>query len=70
VVSLVAGLFNELVRISDVRNIISDDDQLQEGVLPALREYNLAQFMAVDVPGTDHQVHRRDSIRNGSYMIV
>jgi len=40
----------------DVRNIISDDDSLQEGVLPALKEYNLAQFMAVDVPGTDHQV--------------
>ncbi|KAK0449222.1 F-actin-capping protein subunit alpha [Armillaria borealis] len=41
--------------LNDVRNIISDDDSLQEGVLPALREYNLAQFMAVDVPGTDHQ---------------
>ncbi len=27
-----------------------NDDSLQEGVLPALREYNLAQFMAVDVP--------------------
>jgi len=40
---------------SDVRNIISDDDLLQEGVLPALREYNLAQFITVDVPGTDHQ---------------
>ena len=55
---------------SDVRNIISDDDQLQEGVLPALKEYNLAQFMAVDVPGTDHQVRRRDSFHNGSYMII
>ncbi|KAF8895429.1 F-actin-capping protein subunit alpha [Infundibulicybe gibba] len=41
--------------LNDVRNIISDDDQLQEGVLPALKEYNLAQFMTVDVPGTDHQ---------------
>ncbi|KAK0464634.1 F-actin-capping protein subunit alpha [Desarmillaria tabescens] len=41
--------------LNDVRNIISDDDTLQEGVLPALREYNLAQFMTVDVPGTDHQ---------------
>ena len=40
----------------DVRNIISDDDSLQEGVLPALREYNLAQFSTVEVPGTDHQV--------------
>ncbi|RDB17879.1 F-actin-capping protein subunit alpha [Hypsizygus marmoreus] len=41
--------------LNDVRNIISDDDLLQEGVLPALREYNLAQFMTVDVPGTEHQ---------------
>ncbi|KAF8650162.1 hypothetical protein AX16_005396 [Volvariella volvacea WC 439] len=41
--------------LNDVRNIISDDDLLQEGVLPALREYNLAQFTTVDVPGTDHQ---------------
>jgi len=41
--------------LNDVRNIISDDDQLQEGVQPALREYNLAQFMTVEVPGTDHQ---------------
>jgi len=41
---------------TDVRNIISDDESLQEGVLPALVEYNLAQFTTVDVPGTDHQV--------------
>ncbi|GBE83221.1 F-actin-capping protein subunit alpha [Sparassis latifolia] len=41
--------------LNDVRNIISDDDSLQEGVLPALREYNLAQFMTVDVPGHQHQ---------------
>ncbi|KAK0188165.1 F-actin-capping protein subunit alpha [Armillaria mellea] len=44
-----------LTPLQDVRNIISDDDRLQEGVLPALREYNLAQFIAVDVPGTAHQ---------------
>jgi capping protein alpha len=41
--------------LNDVRNIISDDDSLQDGVLPALLEYNLAQFTTVDVPGTDHQ---------------
>ncbi|KAF9021081.1 F-actin capping protein, alpha subunit [Hymenopellis radicata] len=41
--------------LNDVRNIISDDESLQAGVLPALREYNLAQFMTVDVPGTQHQ---------------
>jgi len=42
--------------LNDVRNIIADDELLQEGVLPALREYNIEQFTAVDVPGTEHQV--------------
>ncbi|KAI0632469.1 F-actin capping protein alpha subunit [Trametes polyzona] len=41
--------------LNDVRNIISDDDSLQAGVLPALREYNLAQFITADVPGHQHQ---------------
>ncbi|KAF9778669.1 F-actin-capping protein subunit alpha [Thelephora terrestris] len=41
--------------LNDVRNIIADDDSLQQGIAPALREYNLAQFITVDVPGTDHQ---------------
>ncbi|KAE9404012.1 F-actin capping protein alpha subunit [Gymnopus androsaceus JB14] len=41
--------------LNDVRNIISDDNLLQEGVVPALRKYNLAQFITVDVPETNHQ---------------
>ena len=41
---------------ADVRNIISDDDSLQAGVLPALREYNLSQFITAEVPGHQHQV--------------
>lgn len=41
--------------LNDVRNIIGDDDLLQEGIHPALREYNIAQFTTVDVPGTGHQ---------------
>lgn len=45
-----------LIGYTDVRNIISDDDSLQEGVLPALEEYNLTQFTVADVPGADHQV--------------
>lgn len=40
----------------DVRNIISDDELLQEGIVPALKRYNLAQFITVDVPETNHQV--------------
>ena len=51
-----------LLLISDVRNIISDDDLLQEGILPALREYNIEQFTVVDVPDTDHQVRDRKSV--------
>ena len=41
-----------------MRNIrvISDDDSLQAGVLPALREYNITQFTTADVPGHQHQV--------------
>ncbi|KAF5369573.1 hypothetical protein D9758_002577 [Tetrapyrgos nigripes] len=41
--------------LNDVRNIISDDETLEEGVLPALKEYNLTQFITVDIPGTEHQ---------------
>lgn len=40
----------------DVRNIVSDDDTLQTGILPALKEYNLSQFITADVPGHQHQV--------------
>ena len=42
----------------DIRNIISDDDLLQEGIQPALREYNIEQFTVVDVPETNYQVYR------------
>ncbi|KAF8635968.1 hypothetical protein AX15_000132 [Amanita polypyramis BW_CC] len=43
--------------LNDIRNIISDEELLQEGegVRPVLKEYNLAQFMTVDVPGNNHQ---------------
>ncbi|KAJ3972994.1 F-actin-capping protein subunit alpha [Lentinula raphanica] len=41
--------------LNDVRNIISDDELLQEGIAPALKKYNLAQFITVDVPETNHQ---------------
>lgn len=43
----------------DIRNIISHDELLQDGIRPALKEYNLAQFITVDVPGNNHQVRRR-----------
>ncbi|KAF9454765.1 F-actin capping protein, alpha subunit [Macrolepiota fuliginosa MF-IS2] len=41
--------------LNDVRNIISDDEALQVGVKPALREYNLDQFITVEAPGMNHQ---------------
>jgi len=49
--------------LNDVRNIISDDDSLQDGVLPALQEYNLAQFMTVEVPGTSHHAIVSDAAK-------
>ncbi|EJD39947.1 F-actin capping protein, alpha subunit [Auricularia subglabra TFB-10046 SS5] len=42
--------------LNDIRTIISDDDSLQTGILPALHKYNVAQFITVDVPGQAHQV--------------
>jgi len=55
----------ELISLADVRNIIADDDSLQQGIAPALREYNLAQFITVDVPGSNHQVSTRISAAGG-----
>ncbi|KAF7308693.1 Capping protein [Mycena chlorophos] len=49
--------------LNDVRNIISDDDSLHAGVLPALKEYNLTQFMTADVPNADHQSIVSDAAR-------
>ncbi|KAH7885371.1 F-actin-capping protein subunit alpha [Phlebopus sp. FC_14] len=49
--------------LNDVRVIVNDDDTLEEGILPALRDYNLAQFIAVDVPGADHQTIVSDVAR-------
>ncbi|KZV73230.1 F-actin capping protein alpha subunit [Peniophora sp. CONT] len=46
------GQINDV--LNDVRNIIGDDDALQEGILPVLVEYNLAQFIEADVPSTEH----------------
>ena len=47
---------------------MSDDEILQSGVLPALREYNLAQFITADVPGHQHQVS--SSIANVSVVVI
>ena len=52
---------------TDVRNIIGDDDALQEGILPVLVEYNLAQFIVADVPGTEHNV-RLAWVRHGTII--
>ncbi|KAF8840766.1 F-actin capping protein, alpha subunit [Paxillus ammoniavirescens] len=49
--------------LNDVRAIVNDDDTLEEGILPALQEYNLAQFIVVDVPGADHQTVVSDVAR-------
>jgi len=46
------GQINDV--LNDIRNIIADDDTLQEGILPALLAYNIEQFIVADVPGADH----------------
>ena len=46
----------KLTRDADIRAIVSDDSSLQTGILPALEEYNVAQFITVGVPGHQHQV--------------
>ena len=43
--------------VVDVRMMIEDDDALQQGILPALKEYNMAQLITVEVPGLNHQVN-------------
>jgi capping protein alpha len=42
----------------DVRAIVSDDEALQDGLIPALEQYNMEQFITVPVPGQPHQVCR------------
>jgi len=49
--------------LNDVRVIVNDDDILEDGLLPALRDYNLAQFILVDVPDADHQTIVSDVAR-------
>lgn len=50
--------------LNDLRTIVQDDDSLEEAVQPALREYNIVQFITVQVPGTDHSVlpHSSESL--------
>ena len=52
------SLSDALASRADIRNIIADDEALQEGVAPALQEYNVKQFTTVNVPETNHQVRR------------
>jgi len=63
--SLLSIPTNGLSLFPDVRNIIADDDSLQQGIAPALREYNLTQFITVDVPGSNHQVSIKVSMVGG-----
>ncbi|KAF8550820.1 F-actin capping protein, alpha subunit [Imleria badia] len=49
--------------LNDVRAIVNDDDILEDGLLPALRDYNLAQFILVDVPDAGHQTIVSDVAR-------
>lgn len=49
--------------ISDLRTIVGDDEALQDGIQPALEEYNKEQFVCVTVPGQEHQVFKPRHMR-------
>jgi F-actin-capping protein subunit alpha len=40
----------------DVRVLIGDDESLETGVLPSLRQYNIEQLTVAEVPGAGHNV--------------
>jgi len=42
--------------LNDIRNIVTNDDVLQEGIQPVIQQYNMEQFITVEVPGKEHQV--------------
>ena len=44
----------------DIRNIVADDDILQQGIQPIIQQYNTEQFITVELPEKDYQV--RDPI--------
>ncbi|KAG6336760.1 hypothetical protein ID866_2329 [Astraeus odoratus] len=58
------GQINDV--LNDVRVIVDDDESLEQGILPTLREYNLAQFITVEVPGTSHQTIVSDLARTSN----
>lgn len=55
------GQINDV--LNDVRVIVNDDETLEQGILPALRQYNLEQFITVEVPGTNHQTIVSDAAK-------
>jgi hypothetical protein len=42
---------------TDVRAMVSDDAALEEGISPALEQYNVEQFITADLEGNERQVH-------------
>ena len=66
------------MNITDVRDIIADDEALQVGIKGTLQEYNLEQFITADVPGCEHlvccvlQYHPRDGMTDyrGLYWVT
>lgn len=39
-----------------MRALVSDDQALEQGILPALEQYNKQQFIVVDLPSNDSTV--------------
>ncbi|KAJ1975830.1 F-actin-capping protein subunit alpha, partial [Dimargaris verticillata] len=48
------GEVNEV--FNDIRGLINNDEALQEGITPALEQYNTEQLLTVTVPEVEHQV--------------
>jgi len=42
--------------LNDIRNIVTNDDALQEGIQPIIQQYNTEQFITVELPEKDYQV--------------
>lgn len=55
---------------ADVRAIVSDDEALQDGLIPALEQYNMEQFITVPVPGQSHQVCERYCVSKAPYFKI
>ncbi|KAI9471999.1 MAG: hypothetical protein EXX96DRAFT_488962 [Benjaminiella poitrasii] len=41
---------------NDVRTLVNNDEALQDGILEAIEQYNVEQYITVTLPGSEHEV--------------